>query len=168
MGGHGQKWVRPFRSYGTIKSGASHMWFDESSQLIEWFLDADSDSMIFSLTTNLFCIFHICWVPTAVLLVKNDVLLLVPTGNVLELPFSKCFLIKAWLGVKRLFPVWCNTRKNMGKDQKPRCSSCMAIEPHNLKILEFLLYGYHIPQLKNIATPAIAFLFHNFELLPIP
>ena len=108
--------------------------------------------LILSLTTNLFCIFEICWVPTAVLLVKNDVLLLVPTGNVLELPFSKCFLIKAWLGVKRLFPVWCNTRKNIGKDQKPRCSSCMAIESHNLKILEFLLYGYHIPQLPQFWT----------------
>ena len=51
-----------------------------------------------------FCIFHICWMSTAFALVKNDVLLLVPTGKVLELGFSK-LLIKAWLSVERLFPV---------------------------------------------------------------
>ena len=57
--------------------------------------------------------------------------------------------------------------KNMGNDQKPRCSSCIAIETHNLKILAFLLYYYHTPQLKNIAIPAIAFTPHSFKLLPI-
>ena len=101
MGGHGQKWVTPFRSYGALKSGASHIWFDGLSRMIGWFLHADIDSIIFGVTTNLFCIFDICWVSTA----KNDVLLLLPTGKVLELGFSKCFLIKAWLSVKRLFPV---------------------------------------------------------------
>ena len=105
MGGHGQQWVIPFRLYGTLKSGAFHIWFDESSRLTEWFLYADSDSIIFGLTTNLLCIFDICWVFTAVVLVKNDVLLLVPTGKVLEIGFSKCFLIKVWLSVKRLVPV---------------------------------------------------------------
>ena len=39
----------------------------------------------------------------------------------------------------------------MGNDQKPRCSSCIAIEPHNFKILPFFLYDYHTSQLKNIA-----------------
>ena len=29
--------------HGTLKSGASHKWFDESSRLIEWFLHADRD-----------------------------------------------------------------------------------------------------------------------------
>ena len=105
MSGYAQKWVRPFRSYGTLKSGASHKWFDESSRLIEWFLYGDSDWIIFGLTTSLLCIFEICWVSTAVALVKNDVLLLVPTGKVLELSFPKNFLIKAWLSVEKLFPI---------------------------------------------------------------
>ena len=46
--------------------------------------------LIFDLITNLLCIFHICWMPTANVLVKN-VLLLVLTGKVLELGFPKCF-----------------------------------------------------------------------------
>ena len=47
MSGHGQRWVRAFRSYGILKSGASHLWFDKSSRMIESFLHADSDSIIF-------------------------------------------------------------------------------------------------------------------------
>ena len=39
--------------------------------------------------------------------------------------------------------------------QKIKCSSCIAIEPHNFKILAFLLYVYYTPQLKNIAISAI-------------
>ena len=77
MDGYAQKWVRPFRSYGTLKSGTSLKWFDKSSRLIEWFLYGDSDWIIFGLTTSLLCIFDI----------------------------PKCFLIKAWLSVERLFPV---------------------------------------------------------------
>ena len=95
----------PFRPFGTLKSGASHIWFDESSRLIEWFLHADSDLIIFGLSTNLLCVFYICWVSTAVVLFKNDILLLVPTRQVLELGFFKCLLIKTWLSVKILFPV---------------------------------------------------------------
>ena len=45
------------------------------------------------------------------------------------------------------------------------CSSCIAIEPHNFKILAFFLYGYRNPQLKHIATPAIVFSSYNFKLL---
>ena len=41
-------------------------------RLIEWFLHTDSDWIIFYLTTNLLCIFDICWVSTAVLFVKNE------------------------------------------------------------------------------------------------
>ena len=143
----------------------SHInWFDELSRLTEWFLHADSDSTIFSLTTNLLCIFDIRWVSTAVLLVKNEAWLLVPTGKVLELGFSKCFLTKSCLSVKRLFPVYCNTQKNVENDQKPSSSSCIAIEPHNFKILPFFPYGHHTTLLKNIAIP---FSLHNFKLLPI-
>ena len=54
--GHG------FRDHGTLKSGASHKWFDEMSRLIEWFLSIDSDGMVFSLTSNLLCIFDINFV----------------------------------------------------------------------------------------------------------
>ena len=83
-----------FRSYGTLKPVASYKWFDELRRLIEWFLHYD-----------LLCIFDICWVSTAFVLVKNDVLLLVLTGKVLELGFPKWFLINAWLSVEKLFPV---------------------------------------------------------------
>ena len=55
----------------------------------------------------------------------------------------------------------------MGNDQKPRCSSYIATEPHGFKLLQFLQCGYHTPQLKNIAIPAIAFSLHNVKLLPI-
>ena len=54
----------------------------------------------------------------------------------------------------------------MRNDQKPRCSSCIVIEPHNFKIMLFLLHGYHIPQLKNIAIPAIPSSLQNFKILP--
>ena len=73
MGGYAKKWVKPFRSYETLKSGASQKWFDELSRLIEWFLYGDSDWIIYGLTTSLLCTFDICWVFTAVELVKNDV-----------------------------------------------------------------------------------------------
>ena len=86
MGGHGQKWMRPFRSYETLNSGASHIWFSESTSLTNLFLHAESDSIIFGLT-NLLRIFDISWVYMAVVPIKNDVLLLVATGKVLELGF---------------------------------------------------------------------------------
>ena len=89
--GYAQKWVRTVRSYETLKSGASHKRFDESSRLIDFSKHGDSDSIVFGLATSLLCIFDICWVSTAVVLVKNDVLLLVPIGKVLELGFPKCF-----------------------------------------------------------------------------
>ena len=139
-----------------LKSDASHKWFDELSWLIEWFLHCDSDWIIFVLTTSLLCIFDICWVSTAVVLVKNDVLFLVPTGKVLlELGFPNCFLIRAWwLSVERLFPVekiWEMT-KNLGAHPawlwNPRISkswhsSYMVITLHNLKILLSLLLLSH-------------------------
>ena len=81
---------RDLQDNETLKSGVSHKWFDESSRLVEWFLHTDSDRINFGLTTNLFGIFEICWMSTAVVLAKN-VLLLVLTGKVLELGFPKCF-----------------------------------------------------------------------------
>ena len=72
-----------------LKSGVS--WFDESSRVTEWFLHAVSDWIIFGLTTNLLCILDICFMSTAVVLVANDVLFLVPAGKFLELGFPKCF-----------------------------------------------------------------------------
>ena len=38
---------------GTLKPGTSHKWFDELSRLIEWFLHADSDGIIFCSTLSL-------------------------------------------------------------------------------------------------------------------
>ena len=38
--------------HGTLKSGVSHKWFDELSILIEWFLHADSDGIIFGLMAS--------------------------------------------------------------------------------------------------------------------
>ena len=75
---------------GTLKSGVSHKWFDELSRLIEWFLYADSDWITWFDHYSALCPWHF-WVSTAVVLVKNDVLFLVPTGKVLELGFPKCF-----------------------------------------------------------------------------
>ena len=76
----------------TLKSSEiSHKWFHELSKLIEWFLYADSDWIIFGLTTNLFYFLDIFWVSTAIVLAKNDVLFLVITGKVLELGFPKYF-----------------------------------------------------------------------------
>ena len=82
---------RDLLDHGTLKSSLSHKWFDESSRLTEWFLHAESDWIIIGLTTNPLCIFDICWMSSSVVLIKNDVLLLVPTRKVLELVFHKCF-----------------------------------------------------------------------------
>ena len=103
MSGYTQKWVRPFRSYGTVKLGASHKWLNESSRLIEWFLHNDCDRVIFGLTTSPLCIFDIYCMSNAVVLMKN-VLLLVLTGKFLELGSPNVFFKKAWLSVERLFP----------------------------------------------------------------
>ena len=42
-----------FTDHGTLKPGVSHKWFDELSRLIEWFLHADSDGIIFYSTLYL-------------------------------------------------------------------------------------------------------------------
>ena len=156
------KMGKTFQINGTLKSGAPHKWFDESSRLIQWFLHCDKDRIIFVLTTSLLCIFNICWVSTAVVLVKDDVLFLVSTEKVFELAFPKCFFNKSLIKCGKIV----SCRKNMENDKKPRCSSCIAIEPHNFKILALLLYGYHTSQLTNIAIPAIDFSPYNFKLLP--
>ena len=41
---------RDFKDRGILKPGISHKWFDELSRLIEWFLHADSDGIIFCST----------------------------------------------------------------------------------------------------------------------
>ena len=93
------------RSYGTLILRASHKWSDELNIPIELFLNGNSDWIIFGVTVSLLFIFDIYWVSTTVVLVKNGVLLLVLTEKILELSFPKCFLLKAWLNVERLFPV---------------------------------------------------------------
>ena len=155
MGEYAQKWLRPFRSHGTLKWGALT---NGLMNRTDWLNDFWT-----SLTTSLLCIFDICWVSTAIVLVENDVLFIVPTGKALELGFPECFLIKAWLSVERLFPfekIW-ETTKNLGAHpawllnstiSKFWRSSYMVITLHNLKILLSLL--------------AIAFSPHNFKLLP--
>ena len=45
--------------HGTHKPSVSHKWFDELSRLIEWFLHADWDRLIFGLAANLCCTFDI-------------------------------------------------------------------------------------------------------------
>ena len=66
-----------------------------------------------------------------------------------------------------MFPVWCNTQRNIGNDQKPISSSCIATEPHNFKILLFLLYSYHHFKTQRYCYPCITFSLQNFKLLPI-
>ena len=70
--------------HGTVKPVVLHKWFDELSRFIDLYLHADSE-------WNLLCIFDICLVSTAFVLVKNDILLLVPTEKFLEIHFSQCF-----------------------------------------------------------------------------
>ena len=155
--------MRPFRSYETLKSGASRKWIDESSRLLnqaEWFLYFESDWIMFDVTTSLLCIFDITGCPLhAVAIVKNVLFLLVHTGKVLELGFPKCFLMKAWLSVERLFPVekiW-EVVGNLGVHPawllNPTISkfwhtSYMVITFHNLKILLSLLLLSH-PTISN-------------------
>ena len=43
----------------TLKSGVFPKWFDEWSRLIEWYLDTDSDGIIFGLIANILYIFDI-------------------------------------------------------------------------------------------------------------
>ena len=81
--------MRRFKSL-FLKPGVSHKLFNELSKLIERFLNANSDCMIFGLADNLLFIFGIFWVFTTVVFVKNDVLLLVPTRTISKLGFPKC------------------------------------------------------------------------------
>ena len=74
----------------TLKPALFHQWFNESNRLTQWFLHADSDWISFGSTTNLLSILDNFWMPTAVVLVQNALLLL-PAGKVLELGFPKCF-----------------------------------------------------------------------------
>ena len=157
MGGYAQKWVRPFRSYGTLISDALT---NDLMNQADWLNDFCT-----GLTTSLLCIFDICWVSTTVALVKNDVLFLVPTRKVLELGFLECFLIKACLSVERLFPVkkiW-ELTKNLGAHPAwllnptiPKFwhSSYMVVTLHNLKILVSLLL-FLTSQFQTFTNPLI-------------
>ena len=51
-----------FEDHGTLKSDASHKWFDKLRRLVEWFFCTDSDGMVFGLTSSLLCIFDIYFV----------------------------------------------------------------------------------------------------------
>ena len=62
---------------GTLKSGGFQKWFDKSSRLIEWFLHADSNWIIFSSTTNLIYVLSLSFTGCPLYLLRN----LVPTGN---------------------------------------------------------------------------------------
>ena len=52
MVGHGQKWVK-LLYHETLKSGVFPKRFDELSRLIECYLQAGSDGIIFDLTANI-------------------------------------------------------------------------------------------------------------------
>ena len=49
---------RDLLDYETVKSGVSHKSFDESRRLLEWFLRAHNDRIIYGLTINLICTFR--------------------------------------------------------------------------------------------------------------
>ena len=114
----------------------------------------------FLVWSPIYCVFDICRVFTAIVLIKNDVLLPVPTEKVLELGFLKDRKKASFLSNAIKF------LKNKGNDPKPRCSSCIVNEPHNFKILVFLQHGYHVLKLKNIAIPSIVFSPDSFKILP--
>ena len=146
MGGYVQKWLRPFRSYGALKWGALT---NDLMNRTDWLNDFCT-----GLTTSLLCIFDICWVSTAVVLVRSA------HRKSFRTWFSWMFFNKSLIKSGKTV----SFQKSMGNDQKPRCSSCMTTESHNFKILAFLLYGYHSPQLKNITIPAsCCFLTPQFQ-----
>ena len=43
----------------TLKSGVLPRWFDKLSRLIERYLNADIDGVVFGVIANIFCIFDI-------------------------------------------------------------------------------------------------------------
>ena len=45
--------------YETLKSGVFPKESDELSRLIEWYLHADRDGLMFGLITNILCVFDI-------------------------------------------------------------------------------------------------------------
>ena len=112
-------------------------------------LYADSDSIFFGLTRNLLCTFNICWVSTAVVIVKNDVMLLVFTRKVLELGFFTCFFNKSLIKCEKFISCLMQQSKDTENEQKPRCSSCIAIEP---TISKFCYSSYLLITLHNLET----------------
>ena len=44
---------RGLKDHGALKPGISHKWFDELRRLIEWFLNADNDGIMFYSTLHL-------------------------------------------------------------------------------------------------------------------
>ena len=97
------------------------------------------------LLEGFFCIFHTCWVSTAVLIVKNDVFLLVPT-EVLELGFSNAFN-KSLIKCGKIVSCLMQYSKKFGNDQKPRCSSCIVTET---TIRKFCHLSYMVITLHNL------------------
>ena len=147
------------RGHETLKSCVSHKWFDELSRLVEWFLHADSDWIVLGFTTNLLCIFQICWMATAIILFQN-VLFLAPTRKALVPPYA---FNKSLIKCGKIVSCLMQYSKKFGNDQKPRCSSCivtettirklchlsyMVITLHNLMILLCLLLHSH-PKILN-------------------
>ena len=114
--------------HGILKSGVSDICgFNESSRLMEWFWHVDSDWIIFGLTTNLVRIFDICWVYTVVP-VKN-VLLLLPTGKVLELGFPNVFNNTSLIKCGNIVSCLIQYSKKLWE------MTCIVIEPHNFGLV---------------------------------
>ena len=134
------------------------------SRLIEWFLYADSDWITFGLIINLLCVLRICWVSMAVVLVKNNVLFLVLTGKLLGLGFPNDFN-KSSMKCGKIVSYLMQYLKNMGNDQKPKCSSCIVIEHHNFKI--FIISPTWLSRSttywKNPCNPCYCFLTPQYQ-----
>ena len=54
----------------------------------------------------------------------------------------------------------------MRYDPKTQLLILHAYGTPQLQNLSFFIHGCHTPQLQNIAIPAMAFLLHNFTILP--
>ena len=113
MGGYDKKWVIPFISYCTLKSGALT---NDLMNWADWLNDFCTD-----LASSLFCIFDVvhcsctcleCFVSSA-------------HRKSFRTWFCSVFFNKSWLKCGNIV----SFQKNMGNDQKFRCSSCMAINP---------------------------------------
>ena len=156
MGSHGQKWLRPFRSWDSkIRCNFSNdlmNWVDWLNNI--YMLIVMEKCLVKSLINSVFLTFNLgvhCSCTYLEYFASSAL-----RKKIINW-FSEMSLVKAWLSVK------------IGNDQKPRYSSCMVmvIEFRRFIYLSTLTHCYHTPLVQSIAIPAMAFSLHKFKILSI-